>query len=124
MKFKDYIKEEIYIADKILEFFMSVQNPNDKQVHKLAEDLDMSPHDLETEIYELLSTFTYGGFAKEKDFKEEDADPKQLKAGIAVELEHLNKKSKYAKALSKRISLDHLAEINNYYSKLKKVDTH
>ena len=122
MKFKEYLKEENNIEEKVLDFFMDVKNPTDKQVHKLADDLGISPHDLEQEIYELLSTFTSGGFAKEKGFKEEDADPKELKMGVDIEHEHLNKESKYAKFLAKRTTLDHLAEIPDYNSKLAKME--
>jgi hypothetical protein len=123
MKFEDYIKEDLNdVEEKILDFFMMVKNPTDKQVHKLAEDLNLSPDELEKEIYEMLSTFTSGGYAKEHGFTEKDADSEQLEAGINVEYEHLNKESKYADSLSRRIALDHLAEMPDYYTELAKME--
>jgi hypothetical protein len=43
------------IRSKIIQFFKANPNPNDKQVHQLAAKLKVSPHDLETHIYALLS---------------------------------------------------------------------
>ena len=43
------------LKEKIKEFFIKNPYPNDNGVHKFAEDLKVSPHDLETEIYSLLS---------------------------------------------------------------------
>ena len=42
---------------------------------------------------------------------------KELKKGTKVEKEHTKSKS-----LAKRIAKDHLAEVPNYYSKLKKIE--
>ncbi len=53
---------------------------------------------------------------------EKDFNPKELQMGIKVEMEHLNDKSPYVTHLAKRISLDHLAELPDYYSKLKEVE--
>ena len=43
------------LKKKLVEFFKANPNPNDKQVHQLAAQLKVSPHDLETQIYALLS---------------------------------------------------------------------
>ena len=48
--------------------------------------------------------------------KEEDVDPKELKMGIEVEMEHTDSKKK-----AKVIALQHLAEDPKYYTKLAKV---
>lgn len=58
------------------------------------------------------------GIAKDKEFTEKDADPSELKMGIEVELEHTNDEK-----LSKKIALDHLAEIPDYYTRLKKMES-
>jgi len=44
-------------------------------------------------------------------------DPKQLEMGIAVEMEHTNNKS-----IAETIAKHHLAEVPDYYTKLKKVE--
>jgi len=43
------------IRETIKTFFKENPNPDDKQVHQLAAKLKVSPHDLETHIYALLS---------------------------------------------------------------------
>lgn len=55
--------------------------------------------------------------AKKKGFTEKDADPKELEMGIKVELEHTDDKDK-----AKEIALDHLAELPDYYTRLKKME--
>lgn len=58
------------------------------------------------------------GIAKDNEFTEKDADPSELARGIEVELEHTNDKK-----LSKKIALDHLAEIPDYYTRLQKMES-
>jgi hypothetical protein len=43
------------IRETIKTFFKANPNPDDKKVHQLAAKLKISPHDLETHIYALLS---------------------------------------------------------------------
>jgi hypothetical protein len=50
-------------------------------------------------------------------FDEEDFDPKELKIGIKIEMEHTNDR-----ALSKQIAMDHLKEIPDYYTRLTKME--
>jgi hypothetical protein len=49
--------------------------------------------------------------------KEKDVDPKELKMGVEVEMEHTNDEKK-----SKMIALQHLAEDPEYYTKLKSLN--
>ena len=66
---------------------------------------------------DFVEDFLNKGRAKEKVFTEKDADPKELAIGIKVEMEHTSNKE-----IAKRISLDHLAEIKDYYTRLKKME--
>lgn len=59
----------------------------------------------------------YGGKARSKGVTEEQVDPEQLKMGIEVELEHTDNRHK-----AKQIALDHLAEIKDYYTRLKRLE--
>jgi hypothetical protein len=54
-----------------------------------------------------------GSRAEETGFTEADADPKELKIGIKVEMEHTDDPE-----VAKKIALDHLAEHPHYYSEL------
>ena len=60
-----------------------------------------------------LEDFTEAGFAIEKGFTVEDADPDELAIGRKIEMEHTTN-PKFAE----RIALDHLAEIPDYYTRL------
>ena len=56
-----------------------------------------------------------GGLADKK--KPSDFDPKKLKAGIKIEMEHTNDRS-----VAQEIAMDHLTEDSEYYKKLKEVE--
>lgn len=69
------------------------------------------------EMIEVFKKFADNGRANEKKITEKDVDPKELEAGIAVEMEHTTDKE-----TAQRISLDHLAELKDYYTRLKKME--
>lgn len=46
-----------------------------------------------------------------------DVDPNELEMGIKIEMEHTDDKK-----IAFKIALDHLTEIPNYYSRLKKME--
>jgi hypothetical protein len=120
MGFKDFIKEEEekQVADDkmgaIFDFFANNPDPKDEVIHKLGEDLGIKPDEFETMIYSILSSILAHGKYKENPV---DADPEQIKMGTEVEKEHTN-----MPAIAKRIALDHLAEIPDYYTRLKKME--
>ena len=64
-----------------------------------------------------IEDFFKEGKAAEKGITADDVDPEQLAMGIEVEKEH----TKDIDA-ARKISLDHLAEIKNYYTRLKKME--
>ena len=57
------------------------------------------------------------GLHDKRNFTEEDADPEQFKMGLEVEKEHTPDQ-----AVAARITLDHLSEISDYYTRLKKME--
>jgi hypothetical protein len=57
------------------------------------------------------------GMADKKNFKEEDADPNELAMGLKIEQEHTSDPT-----IAKKIALDHLSEIPDYYTRLKKME--
>lgn len=69
------------------------------------------------EEIDFIEAFLKKGRAVEKGFTEKDADPKELEMGIKIEMEHTDNKD-----ISKRIALDHLAEIKDYYTRLIKME--
>lgn len=49
------IKDEDNIKSKIIAFFKANPNPDDEKIHAFAEEQGINPHELETNIYALLS---------------------------------------------------------------------
>jgi hypothetical protein len=104
----------------LLSFFKDNQNPKDSELHAWAEKKGFDVHEVETQIYKLATkyaNFFNDGKANKKGFEEKDADPKELKMGIEVEKEHTPDAD-----VAKRIALDHLAELKDYYTRLKKME--
>jgi hypothetical protein len=69
------------------------------------------------EDVDFVEEFIKKGKAKEKGITEKDVDPEQLKMGIKVEYEHTS-----SEFIAKRIALDHLAECDDYYTRLNKME--
>ena len=65
----------------------------------------------------LLDEFINKGLFAESDLKIADMSKSELDMGIKVEMEHTSNKE-----LSKKIALDHLAEIPDYYTRLAKME--
>lgn len=121
-KFKNYIKEEREekddnVSEKIIELFSKNPNPPDKEIHAMAAKLGMEPDKFEERIYRLLGSFLAFGTAKKKGITEKDVDPKELKMGMKVEMEHTDDKQ-----IAKKIALDHLSEMDDYYTRLAKME--
>jgi hypothetical protein len=55
--------------------------------------------------------------AEEEGVTEKDVDPKELEKGIKVEHEHTDNDEE-----AKKVALDHLAELPDYYTRLKKME--
>jgi hypothetical protein len=108
------------LRTRIMTFFKENPEPSDEGeggVHAFAEKEGINPHEFEEAIYAILGSFFGAGYAYERGFTEEDADPEQLEMGIKVELEHTTDP-----LISKRIALDHLSEISDYYTRLAKME--
>lgn len=88
--------------------------PTDDEVHKFAEIHGIDTHELENYIYEMIYSFL--GEGRSKGFVGK-YDEEQLKMGIKIEYEHTS-----SALLSERIAKDHLAEIPDYYTRLKKME--
>lgn len=104
----------------LIEFFNKNHNPDDESFHAFADSKGLNKHKLEAEAYELATghaRFLGDGRAKDKSVTESDVDSGELSKGTEVETEHTPDRT-----TSKRIALDHLAEIPDYYKRLKKME--
>jgi len=108
-------KGESDIHVEIIKWFIANPYPKDDAVHAFAEELGVDPHKFEGHIYMLLSSMLSEGKSKGKDIKH---DPKELEMGIKVEMEHTT-----TPLISRKISLDHLVEIPDYYTRLAKMES-
>jgi len=125
-KFRVWLSEQD-LQKKIIDFLKKNPNPDDEKVHDFAEKLGMEPDDLEAEFYKLatkhvkmheqtfVQTLKRQGISKNKP--DSDFDPTELKMGIEVEKEHVPNLE-----IAKEIAKDHLAEIPDYYTRLKKME--
>lgn len=111
----DSKKEKVDVKAELIKFFRENPNPKDEKVHDLADKLGIEHSELEGNIYALLTT--YLAIGKHKDSKDDEFDPDQLKMGIEVEAEHTDDP-----AIAKEIAKDHLAEVSDYYTRLKKME--
>jgi len=102
------------MEDRILDFFAANPNPNDDQVHKLADKLGIESDKFEGMIYKLLSSLIH---LKGSEIPDEKFDAEELKMGIEVEKEHVENAE-----VSKRIAKAHLVELPDYYTRLKKME--
>jgi hypothetical protein len=105
------------IAEALIELFSKQDAIKDHATfHKLAEGLGMEPSKLEEAAYAMLqSFFSQGRFMKEGQEKSFNED--ELMMGDVVELEHTDNP-----IIARRITLDHLTELPDYYTRLKKME--
>ena len=116
---KEKILMEMSEKDKdlrvqLIKWFLENPYPDDKKVHAYAEKIGMNEHELEKHIYAIISSILSVGNSKGKEIKH---DPKQLEMGIKVEMEHTS-----CPTISRKIALDHLVEIPDYYTRLDKME--
>ncbi|MFA5398159.1 MAG: DUF5661 family protein [Methanogenium sp.] len=117
MKFIKYLSEEkTDLKEKIIEFIVKNPNPKDDDFHKFAEKIGVKPDELESVAYSAITDFWANGRYNEKG-KNIKFDEKELAAGIKVEMEHTSNK-----IMAERIAKDHLTEINDYYTRLIKME--
>ena len=100
----------------VLKFFKENPYPDDEAVHNFAEQIGADVHRVETTIYGLLTDFAKG-VGKHTETPDSKFDPKELAAGIKIEMEHTDNP-----AIAKSIAKDHLSEIPDYYTRLIKME--
>lgn len=108
-------KAQAELRKKLIDFFTKYKDPSDKLVHQFAEKVGMDAHQLEEEIYGILSDFFASGEYYENP--ETELDPEELRTGIKVEMEHTG-----CPLIAERIAKDHLVEFPDYYTRLVKME--
>lgn len=100
----------------IVDLFCSKKKIKDyEDLHELAEELGIEPSSLEEKVYALIQAFFSEGRYMSSDVG--NIDSKELKMGDEVELEHTK-----SPIIARRIALDHLSELPDYYTRLAKME--
>ena len=116
---------------EITDFLKKNPKPKDTQIHALAKKLGVDPHKFEEHVYMILGDLLKkedkipGGRADKltsKDIADKhkvsvEEIEKQIAMGVKVEMEHVDDKE-----LAREISLDHLEEMPDYYTRLAKME--
>ena len=108
------------LMKEVLSFLSSNENMDDSDFHSWAEENGYDVHEAEEAAYSLvslLSQFILKGKANEKGVSVDGVDQDELEMGVNVEMEHTSNP-----VIAKRIALDHLAEIDDYYTRLKAME--
>jgi hypothetical protein len=129
MQFKDYyrnlpkgggtIPSHHLTIKKVIEFFKENPYPSDDHVHAWAEEKRFDVHEVEALIYTLATKFVNlmtGGLSGQEGIEAKDVDQHELAQGIEVEYEHTPDKD-----VAEKIALDHLTELRDYYTRLKRI---
>jgi len=106
--------------EDMIKFLKENPNPTDEEFHEWAEGKGFDVPSAEAKMYELATMyvrFLQEGEADDKDVDAGDVDPKELEMGKKVELEHIDDED-----VAEEIALDHLAEMPDYYTELKKME--
>jgi hypothetical protein len=104
---------DINLAHEILEHtLMKYEAYTYDQAHAAATSAEAAIRAMETETEPEFVGLT-GGTFENSDKNETDIDQDELETGIQVEMEHTDDP-----AIAKTIALDHLTEINDYYTRL------
>lgn len=111
---KDENAKALELQNKIIDFFWKNPNPDDSKIHALADELQINPHELETNIYAVLSSLIH---LKGSDHPDTEFDAEQLKMGQEVESEHHDHP-----LIRRNISVAHLLEMPDYYTRLKEME--
>lgn len=105
------------LDNEIVEFLIKNPKPSSQDLIQWAKDNGFCEFRTQESIYALLSSVINAGRAKDKGVTEDEVDAKELAKGVKVEKEHTTNAH-----LAKRIALDHLAEMPDYYTKLLEME--
>ena len=111
------VKDLGHVESAMIELFADKKKIKDHEdFHSLAEGVGWESSKLEEKAYALLqSFFAQGRFMGEGQGKKFDSE--EVEMGKKVELEHTSNP-----VIALRITLDHLTEIPDYYTRLKQME--
>lgn len=109
------------VLGSIIDFFINRPNAGYRELSKFVKDKGIDYYDMDYALTTLAGSFVgflYGGLFMNSDMGVGDIDSEQLSRGIEVEREHTDNS-----LIARRIALDHLVEIPDYYSRLDRMES-
>ena len=107
-------------ATSVIDFLEQNPTPDGQSFHAFTESQGMDANQAESIAYALAGKyvmFLRGGKSVQSNIDLTAVDPDQLNKGIEVESEHTSDPT-----TAKKIALDHLAEIPDYYTRLDEME--
>lgn len=101
---------------EVMDFLKAHPNPPDSKLHDWTDSNKIETDDAEAAAYQLATEmvkFLHDGKSVKDKKKESDFDSGEIAKGIKVEKEHTSNET-----IAKRIAMDHLTEIPDYYTRL------
>jgi len=111
------------IDSDVMTFLKDNPNPDDSVLHNWAKEKGYEVDEVEEAIYKIATAHVNMSEAvtpsdlKHGEDPDSDFDEKELNKGIKVEMEHTD-----SEEIAKAIAKAHLAEIPDYYTRLKKME--
>jgi len=104
-------------AKAIAQLFLKNSNPSESTLNAIGAKYKMSPRDVKSIVSSLSKSKAAVDHLKKEGLHKEgdtmEVDPKELKLGIKIEMEHTS-----SKGVAREIALDHLHEDSKYYTHL------
>lgn len=116
MLFREFV-ERPSLEQKIFDWFSKNEL---KPIETIAKDVNASEDEVDTMIHQMLHNFIYRGNYNNdvRSGENINTDGDQITKGIKVESEHVGDDV----ILAKKIAMDHITEIPDYYDRLEKIE--
>lgn len=105
--------------EELVNIFSNADAPSDEDINTLSSTLGIKKDEIHKILYKLLGDWFGAGKYVEavKAGNTPEIDDAQLQKGIEVEMEHTT-----SPIFAKKIALDHLTEMADYYTKLESME--
>jgi hypothetical protein len=109
------------VLSEIIDFFISTPSAGYQELSKFVKSKNIDYYDMDHALTVLAGSFVgfvYGGLFMKSKTGLGDIDAEQLSMGISVEKEHTDNE-----LIARKIALDHLVEIPDYYTRLSEMES-
>ncbi len=110
----DSMMDMMVKTKSIFDFYSKCPDPDHHEIEEFLMDANMDREEFVHHVFRIFSAFASHGKFNESGLTIDDIDHDQLMKGMRVEMEHTK-----CPLMARRIALDHLSEIHDYYDKLE-----